>query len=186
MDESDLVVVCHCETHPQLYTIKNDRIDKKLDNSKVSFVDPDVCPEKTWGNIKENTKKYVWAFNCPIGPTITSESFSKEYSGIFLEILEHSKKILIEGGQFITGIGNNFVKRVSLDKFNGVPELSGWKYKIVEANQFTFNLGKYEPGKPTDFKRELVVFTKTTDGGKRKRSTRKGKYRRVPKRKTRR
>lgn len=181
MDENELVIVCHCEKHAQLYIIKDDAIEKELDNTKVSFVDPHECEEKTWDKIATNSKQYVWAFNCPIGPALVNPQFLRDFvwTDVFLEIIRESRRILKPGGQFISGIGNSInIASVDLEKFVNVPELSGWQYKIVKANEFTFNLGKKKQGVPSDYKRNLIVFTKTVEGGKRKRSTRKRKTRR--------
>jgi hypothetical protein len=181
MDESELVIVCHCEKHPQLYIIKDDTLGRQLDNTIISFVDPDVCEGNTWDKIASRSKQYVWAFNCPIGPAIVNPEFTRDmlWTQIFLEIIRESKRILKPGGQFISGIGNQIdIDTVHLDKFINVPELSGFEYKLVKANDFTFNLGKRKEGKPSDYKRNLIVFTKVAEGGKRKRLTRKRKTRR--------
>jgi len=176
MDESELVVVCHCEKHPQLYTIKNNDLDKAIDNKKVSFVDPTVCRESTWLKIESKSKQYVWAYNCPIGPVLMNTDFNRDiiWTEIFLDILNNSKRVLKPGGHFISGIGNTVnIDDVSLEKFINVPELTDWKIKMVKASDFTFNLGK----SLTDFKRNLMVFTKAVEGGKRnkKRKTRRRK-----------
>jgi len=184
MDETELVIVCHCEKHSQLYTIKDNKIDIAIDNKKVSFVDPRVCEGNTWEKIEPNSKQYVWGFNCPIGPVLVNPEFKRDmlWTDIFLEIIRESNRVLKPGGQFISGIGNSIdVDAIDLDKFVNVPELSSWKIKIVKGSDYIFNLGKIQAGYPPDFKRNLMVFTKVSAGGKRKkraprrRKTRKNK-----------
>ena len=176
MDENDLVVVCHCEKHAQLYTVKGDELDRPIDNKSVSFVDPQICEGRTWEKIKTGSKRYVWAFNCPIGPAIRNRGFNRGQWWVqtLLEILESSKRVLKPGGQFITGISSKPGQDESiLEKFINVPELSVWNIQIVEASDFAFNLGKMYEGSLADFKRRLIVFTKVIGGGKRQRRTKR-------------
>jgi SAM-dependent methyltransferase len=180
MHESELVVVCHCEKHAQLYTVKGDELDRPIDNKSVSFVDPGICETRTWDKILTASKQYVWAFNCPIGPAIRNRGFNRGQWWVqtLLEILENSKRVLKPGGQFITGISSKPGQDESiLEKFINVHELSDWNIQIVEASDFAFNLGKMYEGSLADFKRRLIVFTKVTGGGKRgrKRHTRRRK-----------
>jgi hypothetical protein len=184
MDESELVIVCHCEKHPQLYRVRDNHLDTIIDNTRISFVDPDICTEKTWDKIETSSKKYVFAFNCPFGGMLSAEVMDPAgwQMKILFEVLENSKRVLKAGGQFISGISNAIdIDTFNLDKFTGIPELSGWKITAVKGNDFTFNLGKSQPGNPPDIKRNLLVFTKLVEGGRRKRVrriTRKRKTRR--------
>lgn len=182
MDESELVIVCHCEKHPQLYTVKDNKLDKPIDNKKVSFVDPSVCGENTWEKIASNSKQYVWGFNCPVGPALTNPEFDRSafWTAHLLDILENSKRVLKPGGQFISGIGNTIdIDTIDLNKFVNVPEMSSWKIKVVKGSDYVFNLGKIQLGYPPDIKYNLMVFTKVSAGGKRKkRTTRRRKTRR--------
>jgi len=183
MDESELVIVCHCEKHSQLYRIKDNKIDTPIDYKKVSFVDPRVCEDNTWEKIAPNSKQYIWGFNCPIGPALTNPEFDRSafWTDTLLNILENSKRVLKSGGEFVSGIGNTIdVDTIDLDKFINVPELSSWKIKVVKGSDYVFNLGKIQVGHPPDFKRNLMVFTKISAGGKRKkRATRRRKTRRT-------
>jgi len=181
MDEKELVVVCHCEKHAQLYTIKEGALDRPLDNERVSFVDPGVCTGRIWDKIQTASKQYVWAFNCPIGPAIRNRGFNRGqwWVQILLEILENSKRVLKPGGQFIAGISSKpDLDDSILEKFINVPELSDWNIKIVEASDFAFNLGKMYEGSLADLKRRLIVFTKVMGGGKRGRKRRTTRRRR--------
>jgi len=180
MDDSELVVVCHCEKHAQLYVTKNDMLVRPLDNKKVSFVDPFVCKEKTWDKIETSSKQYVWAYGCPIALVLMSDILLDKddyWTGNFFDILKNSKRILKPGGQFITGIDNAIhPDKINLEKFVGVPELSDWTIKMINANDYIFNLGKEEDGLPLNVKNNLMIFTLVSVGGKRK-NTRKRKAR---------
>jgi len=166
LDEK-LVVVCHCKIHPKLHTVKYKNegniyplgfLYRQLGPS-VTYVDP-LCEGNTWDKIEASSKKYVWAFNCPVYPAIEGGLEKDMYTDTLLSILDESYRVLEPGGYLIFGLYYDPSEK-ALDTFK---ILNKWTIKILPASEFLFNLGK-----EGDIKQRLLIFTKVQEGGKRKR-----------------
>ena len=97
MDVSDILIICHCEKHPEVF-LKEGGPEKSI-SSVVDFVDPKACPERSWDKIKDESKSYIWGINCPVGLQIQSANLLA--FGALISILNDSWKILKANGKVI-------------------------------------------------------------------------------------
>ena len=101
--DPNLVVVCHCKIHSQIFTVKDGNLYRPL-GPTVTYVDTDErCKDNTWDKIANSSKKYVWAFNCPVYPAI-ERGGNDMYTDILLNILDESYRVLDLGGHVIVGL----------------------------------------------------------------------------------
>ena len=203
IDESKLVIACHCppeakmeqrkcvnhrhncgippEFHPPLYYARpnNDIICKLGPN--VTYADPDACPDYTWEKIPDESKEYVWLENCPLY-SIFFAHFKKirQYDFIHLnKILTESLRILKVGGQVLFSLptDDRFTydsNRIHQISENIIPFFSIRVVPVSEAPLYLIQLNSTQIS-------HIIIFTKHQEGGKRRtrrtRRTRRSKYR---------
>jgi hypothetical protein len=170
--DSELVIACHCATHPQMYHVKAGRLDVPVGPDAV-YVDP-ICPDNTWAAIATKSKTYVWGVNCSVVMQISH--VNPEASGVLFPILNEAWRILKNGGQMIFPgkYDMDIVARLQ-EKIDSDPLfVNKWRFSIVKTEDFPFTLGhlnKYS-GSPV-IHPVLAIFTKPVGSGGRKRRTRK-------------
>ena len=173
--DSELVVVCHCKKHVQLYYANGETLLNPL-GDEVQYVDVDPeCSEANWDAIKTNSKLYVLGYNCPVYYALLEPSIDTFWTQNLLDILINSWRVLKNGGNVILGD----TKDTNYDLTNLQVFLDSWDptHKWVVSSElsidFTFSLGKALPIKKIHPR--LILFTKVSAGGKRKRKTRRRK-----------
>ena len=174
--DSELVVVCHCKKHSQLYYADGDKLINPL-GDEVQYVDIDPeCPEANWDAIKTNSKLYVWGYNCPVAYALLNPSLDILWTQHLLDILINSWRVLKNGGKVILGINKETEYDINylqgfLDSWDPTHK---WVVSSERSIDFTFSLGKALPIKKIHPR--LILFTKVSAGGnRRKRTTRKRK-----------
>jgi hypothetical protein len=65
MNDSDIVVACHCKDGSKYYHIENGVATRPL-GPDVHYVDPYECPDESWDKIESNSKLYVISASCPV------------------------------------------------------------------------------------------------------------------------
>ena len=167
--DSELVVVCHCKKHAQLYYAKGETLLNPI-SDEVMYVDVDPeCPEATWDVIKTNSKSYVWGFSCPIYIGLLEPSTQVSYT--LINILKNSWRVLKNGGKVIFGLPDKVDYDIAqLQRFFDL-----WVVSSELADNFLFNLGKINIFGTIIINKKLLIFTKVSVGGKRKRKTRRRK-----------
>jgi len=152
MDDRDLVVVCHCKKHKQLYHIINGDMTHPL-GSEVQYVDPE-CKESTWDKIESNSKLYVYAAFCPVYRVIefnkNSEDEEWSYSlDTLLHILSGSYRVLENGGKVIfpraSGKSGKTILKVQ-DLINSIHGIGKWEISFFKENdaQISFPIVAYQ------------------------------------------
>lgn len=170
--DSELVIACHCKTHPPMYHIKDGHLVALVGPDAV-YVDP-MCPDNTWAAIATNSKTYVWGVNCPVAMQIGR--VNPEATGELLRILPEAWRILKNGGQVIFPgkYDMSIVARLQ-EKIDSDPLfVNKWRFSIVKTEDYPFSLvhiNKYS-GTPIT-QPVLAIFTKPVAAGRRLRRTRK-------------
>ena len=172
--DSDLVIVCHCKHHPQMYHLKNGALEQV---NGALYIDPE-CPESTWADIEAGSKTYVWGENCPVAPQIYNGTLEGDFS--LTNILDESWRILKNGGRVIfPGKYNTSMVQPIQDLIDSGAFKNKWEFSILNSNDFSFFLTRED--KFGKFRRQspLAIFTKPMSGGKRKTVKRKRRSRPV-------
>jgi len=187
MLDSELVITCHCPvpTHPQIYYIENGDLGRPL-GPEVKYVDP-KCPENTWDKILDNSKTCVWGMYCPVYPLLLNANYEVAlFINVIVEILDNSYRVLKNGGSVVFPdngtINSNRTDKLSeiLQFINGRTRFKNWKLNLINANEFSFNLGYTNKSNFLRIPNILYVFTKIEEepqleeakqerGGRRKR-----------------
>jgi len=186
MKDSDLLVLCHCKIHDQLYYVIDDNITRELTN-EVTYIDPS-CPKTTWDDIESNSKKYIWGFNCPIRMIIAYSTKEKLFRMFFvedfIEICKESWRTLKPGGKLIFSgdYDKDFDTQPLQEYINNHDDIYKWHFSVEKASEFEFNLAKKHKNSrlSTQIHTGLAVFTKPNyhNGGKHKNTRRKSRKRR--------
>lgn len=181
MEDSEIVVVCHCIIHNPMHRVREGVLAEKL-GPEVHYVDENPeCPNSNWERIPDNSKMVVWGQNCPVGLIFTNmiQPPNRELT----QILEGSHRVLKKGGKVIfpgkmQKSDEDFLK-AKLRRY------AGWDFSIVEnPNDLPIILGAL--GKNTGTYRGLptsAVFTKIETGGKRRRTIKRRRRKTHSKRK---
>jgi len=164
VDESKLVIACHCKVYPQMYYVNPDGTQGVAVGTGATYVDPS-CEGNTWDVIPSRSKSIVWGENCPVYGEITYGKFGDSDSQL-LNILRSSNRILGVGGTVIFPEYDEYIRLASIEKLKAHPEIKGlWKILIVDANSHPINLshrsissGQWIP------KNKLIVFVKRAVG----------------------
>ena len=181
MFDSELVVTCHCPVpkHPQIYYVESGALGAPL-GAEVKYVDP-KCPENTWDKIADNSKTYVWGMYCPVYPLLLHANYEMAFSvNVVVELLDNSYRVLKNGGSVIFP-DNGIINSDRTDKLSEIQQFinthtrfNNWKLTLINANEFSFNLGYNNSLNILKIPNILYVFTKIEEpqserGGKRKR-----------------
>ena len=180
MDESKLVIACHCEKYPQMYLVNPDNTIGKDLSTEVTYVDPHACPGKTWERIAPESKKYVWGENCSVYTELrlaTKYLNSRSGDPQLLNILRESYRILEEGGIVIFPLETGMYTEESVEFIRGHKEIkSKYTISIIDVKDAPFRLGhSYDENVTSIPKEKLIIFLKkSVSGGLRyKRKSRK-------------
>jgi hypothetical protein len=198
MDESKLVIACHCEKYPQMYLVNPDNTIGKDLSTEVTYVDPHACPGKTWERIAPESKKYVWGENCSVYMELrlsTKNRIARSYDSQLLNILRESYRILEKDGIVIFPLETGMYTEESVEIIRNDTEVkSKFTVSIIDVKDAPFRLGHSYDEKVTSIPKEkLIIFLKkSVTGGirykrksrkltRRKRLTRRGVLKHVPK-----
>jgi len=180
MDESKLVIACHCEKYPQMYLVNPDNTIGKNLSTEVTYVDPHACPGKTWERIATASKKYVWGENCSVYTELrlaTKYLIPRYHDAQLLNILRESYRILEEGGIVIFPLETGMYTEGSVEFIRGHKEIkSKYTVSIIDVKDAPFRLGHSYDEKVTSIPKEkLIIFLKksVTGGLRYKRKSRK-------------
>lgn len=164
--DSELVVVCHCNMHQQLYYVENGELNTPL-GPTVQYVDP-KCIGNTWGKIPDNSKTYVYGVHCPVAFQIRS---GLEKHGELVAIINEAGRVLKKGGKVIFGgdFDSTITDRLQAELNTSEKILHKWDFSIIDSKDFIFSLGHIQKlsKEPVVFPK-MAIFTKPVVGGKRR------------------
>ncbi|NDB82128.1 MAG: hypothetical protein EB127_05205 [Alphaproteobacteria bacterium] len=171
MDESKLVIACHCEKHSQLHYVNPDNTIGKPVGIDVTYVDP-ICPNKTWDQIAPNSKKYVWGENCPVYGEfrLGAKRLRRGQDPQLLNILRESYRILENEGFVVFPLGALMYNLDAIESLKKDPEINS-TYTISITNALfrlaqVSDVDKSHWGIPDE---NVIIFKKKpVAGGKRK------------------
>ena len=157
MEDKDLVVVCHCKKHNQLYHVENGVITTPL-GPDVQYVDPYECEDATWDKVNTNSKQFVFSAACPVFAILEWDESSKEedlnenqnnsefpdrwsenLDNLFI-ILANARRVLKPGGQFIfpsVSSKEDVVPKIQ-DLIDTTPGVKKWQVSFVKDGEATF------------------------------------------------
>jgi hypothetical protein len=175
MFDSELVIVCHCPvpTHPQIYYVESGKLGTPIGDG-VKYVDPESCPSNNWDTIEDNSKTYVWGIQCPVYPMLEGEvgyyNASFYWFGIFIDILNNSWRVLKNGGSLIFPTKKEMDSHKQ-DKLSIIQQFinenerinNNWNLTLINANDYSFNLGYINRSQILIIPDTLYVFTKIAD-----------------------
>lgn len=160
--DSELVILCHCPPpiHDQLYYVRDGEPPVPVGDT-VTYVDPKNTDERhkqTLNEISNNSKSYIWLYNCPIYPIFSIFGVDVFFDR-FRIIIEQGYKILKENGKiiipFIPG------QHIHLEQVRSIIE-GKFTIEDIDRNNFEFNIKK-ERELFDDLKTSMLyVFTKIT------------------------
>jgi hypothetical protein len=180
VDDSELVIACHCRSHPDLYIEEKDKIRPLGPN--VSYVDT-KCPDDTWNKIENESKMYVWGHNCPVYNVFRSNDHRDK---ILVQILTESDRILKKGGLVIFRSSfelsdeiYNFLKQKPIvkDKYDlTMIDTANFKFFISKIKKIGSQLVE-TPDSNKDNYNQMFIFTKKCSSGGSKEKNNKKNYR---------
>lgn len=166
MFDSELVVTCHCPVpkHQQIYYVEESGALGTPLGAEVKYVDP-TCPENSWDKIADNSKTYVWGMYCPVYILLLRAIYQDLCVNVIVDILDNSDRVLKNGGSVIfpeNGIINSdrTDKLYEIQQFINNLTSKNWKLTLINANEFSFNLGYINSSNFLRVPNILYVFTK--------------------------
>lgn len=170
IDESELVIVCHCPVplHKQLFYVENGVLGTPL-GPDVKYVDPDSCPENTWDKIEPGSKTFIWGMHCPVYHIFKSDTSLRDgnFTLPFLDIVKNSWIHLKTGGKLVFPIpksiepackNNIQVVQDFIDADQG--KFGSWEISIIDVSEFPFCLSQINRANVINIPGFLIVFTK--------------------------
>jgi hypothetical protein len=178
MDETKLVIACHCESMNPIHFINPDNSIGNQVSKNVTYVDPS-CDGKTWDRILPKSKQFIWGENCPVYSEfrLGSKSLRKGNDIQLLNILKESYRILEDGGIVLFPLESMFYTDETISQISNDDEIkSMYNIAIINATESPFRLGHYiEVTESWQIPNEniIIFMKKLTAGGRKKRLNRK-------------
>ena len=196
MEDSNIVVACHCKAHQQLYHVKHNGKRGPALGTGAIYIDPYRCPESPWSSVKDASVDFVWGENCSVYTQLTnglqitkkgkttylknSKNEEEGASQVLFRILNESYRVLKTGGKAIFGDFGSLTETLTtnLSLIKAHPEISPrYSVEIVQALGYDLHLAQNYPRKfmPKSY---LYVFTKKPPSKNGGRHTRRFRQRR--------
>lgn len=185
MDKHHLAA-CHCKTtHEELFLYKSDssRISFRSDDlkDKIEYVE-DTCEDALrWNAVKSNSKDYIWPLYCPMYGVLRRGLPRKlDDAHPLRNLLVEGWRILLPGGKIMIHISKDDdleKMKESLIKFNEVNENNLWKIDTVELSSLDYFV--YKKSRPSIS--HYIQLTKTSSGGKKRKTMRHKRIRNAQK-----